>query len=86
MLDRSVRSVKLSLHAGCYLKSAASVFVANANPAWTSGAKVGGAPSADTCELLRAQLTTYYTHVHSNAWVQIISLICSMGNKRTQFL
>ena len=86
MLEKDVRSVKLSLHAGCYLKTAASVFIANANPAWTSGAKVGGAPSADACRLLQAQLTTYFSHVHVNAWLQIISLVCSTGNTPTQFL
>ena len=84
MLERNDRSVKLSLHAGCYLKTAASVFIANANPAWTSGAKVGGAPSADACKLLQAQFTTYFSHVHINARLQIISLICSTGNTPTQ--
>ena len=45
MLDRNVRDVETVMAcAGCYLKSAASVFIANANPAWTSGARIGESP------------------------------------------
>ena len=63
-LSKKVRIVTLLIaHAGCYLKSAASNFNANANSAWTTGARLGEPLLLMLAECYRLS-SQHSVHVH----------------------
>ena len=68
----------LDAHAGCYLKSAASIFIANANSAWTTGARVGEPILMIVAEFYRlsSQLSV---HVHIRVHGKGYHILCKFS-------
>lgn len=68
----------LNAHAGCYLKSAANIFIANANSAWTTGARVG-----ESLPLVFAEYyglsSQHFVHVHIRVLGKGYHILCKFS-------